>query len=136
MRPYRRFKRQRGPAAEVQSAIWLIGLGLLFLTGWWWPGIMIVIGASMVAGALVRGWEDGNPPAEAAPAPPPMPTFAPHPPPPPAPVILQPAPEPAPAPRPVRLPDICPNCGAPPRSLTSRSEVPGACPFCGSEIGE
>jgi hypothetical protein len=139
MRPYRRFK-QHGPAAEVQSAIWLIGLGILFLTGWWWPGILIVIGVSMVAGALVRGIEL---PAPAAPPEPPTfpsaPTMAaPAPPPPPVSpaVTLRPEPEARPASKPVRLPDICPNCGAPPRSLTSRSEKPGVCPFCGSEIGE
>lgn len=133
MRPYRRSK-QHGPAAEVQSAIWLIGLGILFFTGWWWPGILIVIGVSMVAGALARGIELPAAPPEppAFPSPPPA-----APPPAPAqPVVLRPEPEARPAPRAVRLPDICPNCGAPPRSLTSRSEKPGVCPFCGSEIGE
>ncbi|HYF63385.1 MAG TPA: hypothetical protein VD886_11260 [Herpetosiphonaceae bacterium] len=26
--------------------IWLIGIPILFFTGWWWPGIMILIGLS------------------------------------------------------------------------------------------
>lgn len=141
MRSKRRF-RERGPAAEVQSAVWLIGLGLLWLTGWWWPGILIVIGVSMVAGAMARGIDlpAAPPEAPAFPSPPPAPfgglqAEASAAPPPPAPVGLRPEPAGRPA-QTVRLPDICPNCGAPPRSLTSRAEQPGVCPFCGAQIAE
>ena len=37
----------------IQTGIWLIGLGILFLTGRFWPEILIVIGLSMLATALV-----------------------------------------------------------------------------------
>ena len=30
--------------------VWLIGLGFLFLHGWWWPGILILVGISMLIG--------------------------------------------------------------------------------------
>ncbi len=42
----------------VSGAIWLIGIGALFATGWWWPGIMFVIGTSSVVQGIVagRGW--------------------------------------------------------------------------------
>lgn len=38
---------------SIQTGIWLIGLGILFLTGRFWPEILIVIGLSMLATALV-----------------------------------------------------------------------------------
>jgi hypothetical protein len=34
---------------QVSGGVFLIGLALLFLTGWWWPGILFVIGASMMS---------------------------------------------------------------------------------------
>jgi hypothetical protein len=37
----------------IQTGIWLIGLGILFLTGRFWPEILIVIGLSMLATALI-----------------------------------------------------------------------------------
>ena len=41
--------------AAVESAVFLIGLGILFGTGWWWPGIMFVIGVSSIVLALAQG---------------------------------------------------------------------------------
>jgi hypothetical protein len=38
---------------SVQSGIWLIGIGVLLLTGYWWPGILILIGLSMLANAMM-----------------------------------------------------------------------------------
>ena len=34
------------------GGIWLIGLGILFATRFWWPGIMFLIGIT----AIVEGW--------------------------------------------------------------------------------
>jgi hypothetical protein len=39
--------------AAVQSAIWLIGLALLAWTGWWFPGILILVAISGVTQALL-----------------------------------------------------------------------------------
>jgi hypothetical protein len=137
MRPNYRYKRRRySPEARAaQSAIWLIGLGVLFLTGWWWPGILILVGLSMVVSALVRE----SAPAETerlpeAPAAPPPPATPPTP-------FVSPAPDPVvlraepPADKPLRLPDICPYCGAPPRTLPARDPAnPYACPYCGANL--
>ena len=45
-------------AGQLTGGVWLIGLGLLFYTHYWWPGIMFVIGASAIVEGLVkgRGW--------------------------------------------------------------------------------
>jgi hypothetical protein len=37
----------------VQSAIWLIGLAVLFWTGWWFPGILILVAISGITQALL-----------------------------------------------------------------------------------
>jgi hypothetical protein len=41
------------------SAIWLgiflIGLAVLIFTGWWWPGIMVVLGLAGCAALIFRG---------------------------------------------------------------------------------
>ncbi|GEM_PF-819177 len=43
---------------QVSGAVFLIGLGLLFLTNFWWPGILFVLGAAAIAQGLSegRGW--------------------------------------------------------------------------------
>jgi hypothetical protein len=43
----------RGLYAAVQSAIWLIGLAILFWTGWWFPGILVLVAISGVTQALL-----------------------------------------------------------------------------------
>lgn len=35
--------------------VFFIGLALMFITGWWWPGIMFVLAASNFADGLARG---------------------------------------------------------------------------------
>jgi hypothetical protein len=45
---------QKGFWAGIQSAVWLIGIAALFAFDVFWPGILILVGLSMVAGALVR----------------------------------------------------------------------------------
>jgi hypothetical protein len=42
-------------ANAVNGAVWLFGLAALFATGFWWPGIMFVIGVSGVVQSMVRG---------------------------------------------------------------------------------
>lgn len=37
-----------------QSFFWLTGLAVLFATGYFWPGIVILVGVSIVLGALTR----------------------------------------------------------------------------------
>jgi hypothetical protein len=46
--------RQR-QASGISFGIFLISLGILIITGWWWPGIMIAIGLSSCAELVFRG---------------------------------------------------------------------------------
>ena len=40
---------------QTFSGVLLIGLALLFLTGYWWPGIMFVLGIAMLARTIRDG---------------------------------------------------------------------------------
>ena len=42
-------------ASGISGSIFLIGLGVLLITGWWWPGIMLVLGLSGGAELIFRG---------------------------------------------------------------------------------
>jgi len=42
-------------ASQIGGGIFLVGLGFLFLTGWWWPGIMFVIAASIMGRTMAEG---------------------------------------------------------------------------------
>ncbi len=42
-------------ATQAATGVFFIGLGLLFLTGWWWPGIMFVMAASILARGMAAG---------------------------------------------------------------------------------
>lgn len=42
-------------AGAISGGIFLISLGVLLYTGWWWPGIMIAIGLSSGASLIFRG---------------------------------------------------------------------------------
>jgi hypothetical protein len=48
-----------GDRQRTASAIWLgiflVGLGILLYTGWWWPGIMVVLGLAGCAALVFRG---------------------------------------------------------------------------------
>lgn len=41
---------------KVQSAIWLIGLAILFWQGWWWPGILVLVAISGLFQAGVQAY--------------------------------------------------------------------------------
>ncbi len=42
-------------ASAISGGIFLISLGILIFTGWWWPGIMFAIGLSSGAELVFRG---------------------------------------------------------------------------------
>jgi uncharacterized membrane protein len=42
-------------ADQISGGVFLIGLAILFMTGFWWPGIMFVIGASAMARGVAEG---------------------------------------------------------------------------------
>ena len=39
----------------VAGALLLIGLGVLIMTHWWWPGIMVVLGVAIGTGLISEG---------------------------------------------------------------------------------
>ena len=39
----------------ITGGLLLVGIGVLLLTGWWWPGIMVVLGIAIGAGLIFRG---------------------------------------------------------------------------------
>ncbi|MCU0502087.1 MAG: hypothetical protein MUC51_10035 [Anaerolineae bacterium] len=39
----------------ITGGLILVGIGVLALTGWWWPGIMVVLGIAIGAGLAFRG---------------------------------------------------------------------------------
>lgn len=45
----------RERANAVSTAVFLIGLGVLFYTSYWWPGILFLLGIQAVIQGFVRG---------------------------------------------------------------------------------
>jgi len=47
-------------SSEIFGGTFLIGLALLFLFGWWWPGILFVLGIALMVRAVAAGrnWTD------------------------------------------------------------------------------
>lgn len=41
---------------QTYAGVFLIGMALLFITGWWWPGMLFVLAAA----AIVRAVRDGR----------------------------------------------------------------------------
>jgi hypothetical protein len=48
-------KERKRKASAISGGIFLISLGVLLYTGWWWPGIMFAIGLSAGAELVFRG---------------------------------------------------------------------------------
>jgi hypothetical protein len=48
-------KEKQRKAGAVSGGIFLISLGVLLFTGWWWPGIMFAIGLATGAELVFRG---------------------------------------------------------------------------------
>ena len=46
---------KKSQASTISGGIFLISLGVLILTGWWWPGIMIAVGLAGGAELIFRG---------------------------------------------------------------------------------
>ena len=46
---------RRNRIPSVSGGIFLIGLGILVFTSWWWPGILLVIGLASSAELILRG---------------------------------------------------------------------------------
>ena len=42
------------PWQKIQSAIWLVGLAILFWQDWFWPGILVLLGISGLTQGLIQ----------------------------------------------------------------------------------
>ncbi len=47
--------RKKRQGSAISGGIFLISLGVLIFTGWWWPGIMFALGLSGGAELIFRG---------------------------------------------------------------------------------
>jgi hypothetical protein len=124
-----RHNRFRHGPRPFRGFFWLIILVMFFFGGRWWPGILVLIGLSIVFGSLFR--EERSPAEPQNPPPPYIPVTPPAP------------PRPAPTPTPVEqihrsdlLPVTCPQCGGPIRSYEVKwtGKQSAACPYCGSNL--
>ena len=109
---------------------WLFLFAFFFLGGRWWPGILILIGLSMLLGALFRE-DDAQPPADLPSVQRPfVPTI------PAAPTVTVTAAPVEPIHRADLLPADCPQCGGPVRSQEVRwtGKQSAACAWCGSSL--
>jgi hypothetical protein len=129
-------KWSRQTLKNVQSAVWLIGLGVLFLLDAFWPGILILIGLSMLVQSLMPDEEEALAPelheeikpddtGEAEEVSP----------------LDEGFPDPVPPPMQVSasdLPKECPACGGPvaenAQAVKSVGEGIVLCPFCDARI--
>jgi hypothetical protein len=93
--------------ARVHGAIWLIGLAILFWSGRFFPGILVLIAISglVQAGLMIY-------------------------------VKRQQESENLTSTREAHLPETCPNCGGPlnPSSVRWQGKQSAICPYCGSTV--
>jgi hypothetical protein len=110
-----------GPWRSIHGAIWLIGLAILFVKGWWWPGILVLIAISGIAESLIRQYApDAVEKAEQ-----------------PVPVKLPATPAASPSEHRLELlPTTCPNCGGPTRGHEVKWTGPQSadCLYCGANL--
>ena len=132
------------------SLVWIIGLGILFMTHSWWPGIMILVGITMVLNTFANSawssdrpeevdentpWKDWTNQSSA-----PQPMSAPQP------TLNQPSEVQGPTSQSSTVPQqeqyagwlpvSCPNCGAPvrPHSVHWTGQKTADCAYCGSAL--
>ncbi len=124
---------------NMQGVIWMVGLAILAIKGWWWPGILILVAISIIYESVLSMAfpsqaveETPAPPTPPVPPAPPTPPVPPTPPIPPAPAKVEASPI-----YPVHLlPTNCPRCGAPARGhdVHWTSGHSADCAFCGANL--
>ncbi len=119
-----------GPWRSLHGAIWLIGLAILFMRGWIWPGILVLVAISMVLEALLMQFapQAFEKPEPSKPVSPPAATPVQA-----APMQAYPA---QPEHRLELLPAICPRCGGPIRGhgVKWTGTQSADCPYCGANL--
>ena len=129
-RHHRHGNRIHHPWRPFGGFFWLFLFAFFFLGGRWWPGILILIGLSILFGSLFRD-DSPQPPADLPPVNIPASPSAPA------------TVTPVVAPRPVEpihrvdlLPATCPQCGGPVRASEVRwtGKQSAVCAYCGSSL--
>jgi membrane protein implicated in regulation of membrane protease activity len=102
------------PWKKIQSAIWLVGLAILFWKGWWWPGILILAAISGLFQGLVQLYLERNKTQKEA----------------------QVQEQALTQERAAWLPAVCPKCGGPLSVSTVRwtGLNTGDCPYCSANL--
>jgi hypothetical protein len=102
------------PWQRIQSAIWLVGLAILFWQGWIWPGILVLLAISAIFQAGVQMYLSRQAEAENQAA-----------------SVQQQIAE-----RANWLPDTCPKCGAPISVQTVQwtGANTADCPYCKANL--
>lgn len=103
------------PRESLSGAIFLIGLAILFTFGWFWPGILVLLGITALTETLLRRWEPDEDD---------IPLKADH------------LAEPLTAKAPVYYPARCPSCGAAAPEIVSATdrEERVRCAYCQSTL--
>jgi hypothetical protein len=99
---------------KVQSAIWLIGLAILFWRDWIFPGILVLVAVSALTQAALTVYLNRQAAMQDE----------------------QAAKQAQQDTRQRHLPEHCPNCGGPisPAAVQWRGPLTAVCPFCASAI--
>lgn len=111
---------------NLEGVIWMVGLAILALKGWWWPGILILVAISTIYESILmsaypKQEEEPAAPAGSTPIVPPSP------------VVKTETRVEYPT---ASLPTNCPRCGAPARGHDVKwTSVHSAdCAFCGANL--
>ncbi len=120
-------RRLIGPWRNLHAAVWLIGLAILAMRDWWWPGILVLIGISLVLEAVLMQYRPQAFETTEVPSSPPAAVAAP---------VAPATPPPASQHRFDLLPAVCPKCGGPIRSQEVRwtGQESADCPYCGANL--
>ncbi len=124
-------KKLVGPWQSLHGIIWIIGIIIIATHNWWWPGLLVLLGISILYEAILRQLVPGAF-VEEKPAQTSQVTAPPA-------AAMQP-PQATPAPvqehRADLLPQVCPSCNAPIRGnevkWTGRQSAD--CPYCGTNL--
>ena len=120
-------RRLVGPWRNLRGAVWIIGLAILAWQDWWWPGILVLAGISLLLEAVLmqyapQAFEKIEPPLA------PSPVAA-------TPVKSSPAPSVSEH-RIDLLPSVCAKCGGPIRGHEVKwtGSQSADCPYCGANL--
>lgn len=128
--------RTAGPSRALHAAIWLIGLAILAIFNWWWPGILVLVAISGLFEAYLRrkfpqDYQEEPPKvpeSQATEIPEPSPSVVPATPTSSSPVVQEH--------RLDLLPQVCPSCSGPIRGHEVKWTGPQSanCPYCGTNL--